>query len=343
MAIPRTTILQVPNPDIPGNRKKFRVQYGWRGDHKSVYSYTTVLESVHGFCRNPLTDARTGYDAGNAPGGFVIPASKAQAAYNQAYGVWQYKARGASAQLGATLGEYSQSSRMVKSRATQLLNLTKYVYRRYKGKYKKSRRFRVRYPDFADYWLEYSFGWAPLIGDLHGAYKTLCEPIPEKSAYGGGGCVHEGKTGTGNPRHSYSYQYRVGVFGKIVIVNPNVALLAQLGLLNPAAVAWELVRWSFVVDWLTDMGGWISSWSDSFGVEYKDTGVKKIQYGSTSQTWTALVGTCRSNSLVATRDPGIPPLPLPNLAVLRNIGDSLTRAANAISLTVQLITSKRRG
>lgn len=339
MATPRKTLLQIPNPDVPGSRLKFRQQDGWRGDKKSCYPYSTVFEVVHGVCRNPLTGVMTAYDAGNAPGNFQIPASKAQSTYNQAYSRAMKKAKGVTAQVGATLGEYGQSSRMVKNAAEALLYTTKSLLGMFIRQKRRHRRKRAA-QSFADFWLENSFGWAPLFGTMYDAMMALSAPVEPKSFYGSATCFHEGKTAGMNPRHSYSYVYRVAIFGDIHISNPNVALANNLGLVNPAAIAWELVRFSFVLDWMFDIGAWINSWTENWGFEISNSGVSKIQFGSMTQTWTALLGQSRSNSLVATRDTGIA-MPLPNLDVLRNIGDNLNRAANALALTTQILLKKR--
>lgn len=44
--------------------------------------------------------------------------------------------------------------------------------------------------------------------------------------------------------------------------------LNQLGLTNPVEVVWELVPYSFVVDWFLDVGGWVSSLSAAVGVTF---------------------------------------------------------------------------
>lgn len=339
MPTPRTRYRDSYHPQVPFFRNLARIQSGWDGDHKTVYPYSTVFEVVKGTCYNPFSNTYTAYDAGNAPGSFQIPSHKLQSSYNRAYGAFNGRARGAIASLGATLGEYSQTSRMVKGRAISLYDFSSKLLRRYnRNKRRKPPSWRKRFRSFADYWLEYSFGWSPLFGDMYSAMKVLCGNPDPVTCFGTGSAFHEGESGGGNPRHSFFYQYTVKVFGTLRVSNPNYAFANNLGLANPAAVAWELVPWSFVVDWMTDMGSWIGSWTDGFGFELLASGVSKKQIGTTVQTWDSLLGQSKSTSVVAERLPGVS-LPLPNLDILENVGKNLKRAANAIALTTQLVLS----
>jgi hypothetical protein len=341
MAIPRNILIEVPNPLVPGFRSKRRVQNGFYGDHKSVYAYDSTFEVVSGNCRNPFTGTYTAYDAGNAPGTFVIPESKQQSTYNKAYGRFQGKARGAMAQIGATLGEYHQTSKMVKNRSLALYDSTLGIFRKWERlskRYGKGKGKRFIPKKFADYWLEYSFGWSPFFGDLYNGMKSLCNETDPQRTRASAACFHEGTQGGGNPKHVFFYQYKVLVFGELTITNPNLALANNLGIVNPFSVAWELVPYSFVADWMFDIGGFINSWSDSFGFELRKCGVSQIQFGSTTQSWTVLTGQSKSTSVISKRVTSVS-LPLPNLDVLRNIGGNLKRAANAIALTVQLVST----
>lgn len=47
--------------------------------------------------------------------------------------------------------------------------------------------------------------------------------------------------------------------------DPKVALFSSLGLINPASIAWEVMRYSFVVDWFLPIGPWLNSWTADAG------------------------------------------------------------------------------
>jgi len=63
--------------------------------------------------------------------------------------------------------------------------------------------------------------------------------------------------------------------------------LAQLGISNPLLIAWELMPWSFVIDWLLPVGNWISSLDATQGLDFVD-GYRSVRIRSNrsdTQTW----------------------------------------------------------
>lgn len=55
------------------------------------------------------------------------------------------------------------------------------------------------------------------------------------------------------------------------VENPNLHRATTLGLTNPAAIAWELVPFSFVVDWFIPIGNFLNSWTDFLGLRFEDS------------------------------------------------------------------------
>lgn len=332
---PRNRFTQYPNPLVPTARSFFWRQDGWNSDFKTeCLRYSTVKERVFGECHNPFNNTYTAYDAGNSPGSFAIPGYRAQSTYNSAYERFVSRARGGdSAQLGVALGEFRSTARMMDGAAHRLLKTAKQLDFRYRKSLALRRRFRT----FADYWLEWSFGWAPLFGDLYRGARRLSQEPPPIRAFGAATSNYSDTSGSGNPRHVRSFRYTVRVFGEVHVTNPSLALATDLGLTNPATVAWELVRFSFVVDWMTDMGSFLSGYTDFFGRTLYNAGWSRVQFGVSNQTWAIMTGKSKSVSLVSQRQTGIA-LPLPNLDIRKNIGKSLKRAANALALTTQIIT-----
>ena len=54
------------------------------------------------------------------------------------------------------------------------------------------------------------------------------------------------------------------------ITNPNTALLTQLGLTNPLLVAWDIIPFSFVVDWFIPVSTYLKRYNDMAGFSYVD-------------------------------------------------------------------------
>ena len=53
----------------------------------------------------------------------------------------------------------------------------------------------------------------------------------------------------------------------MVISSPNSLKANQLGLVNPASVAWELIPFSFLVDWFLPVGKFLESYTDTVGMQ----------------------------------------------------------------------------
>jgi hypothetical protein len=129
----------------------------------------------------------------------------------------------------------------------------------------------------ADLWLEWHWGWVPLMQDIHDGCEILSEPLPvlqkihvsSRAAY-----LQEILTvvDTGYVKYEmgglFSCITRIGGYAKLV--SPSVGLADQLGLINPVGVAWELVPFSFFVDRIVDIGGFIDSYTDTLGWELSE-------------------------------------------------------------------------
>lgn len=50
--------------------------------------------------------------------------------------------------------------------------------------------------------------------------------------------------------------------------SPQMPNFSALGLTNPAQLAWELVPFSFVLDWLLPIGNWLSTWDATVGMSF---------------------------------------------------------------------------
>lgn len=232
------------------------------------------------------TESPTGYiDASNSraynfcsgPSGHRVK----EIASNQARERWveAYK-EGAKASLGTTLAEWEQSRDMIVNRASQIIKSMRAVRRAdFIGaavalgckKPPGLKQWR-RYPKgAANVWLEYHFGWAPLIADIGDAVNVLQSPRPSNRFFGKGSYTDREFF----PRGSYDWTYdmtmssRVMISSWVEVSNPNLHRANQLGLVNPAVIAWELVPFSFVVDWFLPVGKFLDSFTDQVGYNIK--------------------------------------------------------------------------
>lgn len=123
-----------------------------------------------------------------------------------------------------------------------------------------------------------------------------------------------------------------------MVVNPNESLMQSLGLVNPLSVAWDLVPWSFVIDWFTGIGTFLGGLTDMYGLlvvnpyssYLSKCRVRHENYSGSYYGWARLNYTTWAT---ARRDKLS--IPLPYRPYLANFGNSQKRAANAASLLIQ--------
>lgn len=128
-------------------------------------------------------------------------------------------------------------------------------------------------------WLEYSYGWKPLVTDIFEAAKVLSGPIYEQWIHEKAGedwtqTYIEVNASPFDHHTTLSQDVVVRLFARVGAVvscdNPNLQALKNAGLTNPASWAWELIPFSFVVDWFYDVGGFIESLDDTLGLTVTD-------------------------------------------------------------------------
>lgn len=212
-----------------------------------------------------------------------------ESAYTDVIGKARERLRGeisSTAQWGTNLAEYQQALTMMTDRLHQVGGLLKSLIRGdfvtfsailanagnplKRGKFATGR-------SIADTWLEFSFGWKPLVQDVFNAVDILQNPIKANRPIGTASDTwfYQRQVGLypGHP-NGYTLERSTGkIFAKmgceVEISNPNLYLANQLGLTNPALIVWELIPFSFVVDWFTNVGQFLGQGSDFYGLSVK--------------------------------------------------------------------------
>lgn len=121
--------------------------------------------------------------------------------------------------------------------------------------------------------LEYSFGWAPLVSDIASAIETLRDGhFRSGRARVQSQFVDFEKSMVGSMSVKEIWRTTVGIrMGwQLTVDHPSIALLNQLGLLNPLQTAWELAPWSFVFDYFLNVNDVISSMTALAGCTIHD-------------------------------------------------------------------------
>lgn len=126
----------------------------------------------------------------------------------------------------------------------------------------------------SSHWLEYVYGWRPLLQDCYDAAELLAEQIN----------TYEGPEGelrtTASVRSPFKFRGSVpsGAEGGVILQNRDDlhactarirvhyrldsearSLLNKTGISNPLLLAWELLPYSFVVDWFVPVGTYLES------------------------------------------------------------------------------------
>lgn len=191
--------------------------------------------------------------------------------------------------VGQALAESRQSLDLITTSATRL-------YRAYSAArrldWRKAQdtlglsRTRLRHRNSAQNgWLELHYGWLPLVNDVYGAVDALTSPkrgtgmtlvarsrmVKEKQVSDTRLVYNPtGRTDYGIYDATFVDTYRselkTSLWYRLDL--PEVADLSQLGLLNPAVVAWELVPFSFLVDWMVPVGNYLNALDASIGMTY---------------------------------------------------------------------------
>lgn len=207
--------------------------------------------------------------------------------------------------------------------------------------------------NYANAWLEYHFGWEPLIKDIGNSVDILQQPVP-------GGIVSvKGRKIEIDERlfqaiNSSFKEYalrelkgyvRAKAGAEFYVKDSDAYLANRMGFVSPLGVVWELIPYSFVVDWFSTVGDFLNQWTDFVGLEVRNPwygytmhiGSSRYEYHYT--TGGILHGQeVLQTGLYSRRILGIPGVTLKMRPPKRL---SVVRAATAISLLVKFLKNPR--
>lgn len=208
--------------------------------------------------------------------------------------------------------------------------------------------------NLANYWLEYSYGWRPLVSDIYGSMETLARTYYEKrptvvrvrslqskiwkdytlffdSNYG----MQEILTANNLESTSYVVEF--------VEDSSFCQAMSSVGLTNPALLAWELIPYSFVIDWIVPVGNYLGNLDATVGLSFvRGTKTIRQDFEGTS-TWKKYKAPLNANYLQTgmgrsfyssskTRSV-LTSFPLPVLEINPHIG--VSRALSGLALLTQ--------
>lgn len=137
---------------------------------------------------------------------------------------------------------------------------------------------------FSQLWLEYRYGLLPLIGDVQAAmlaWKQYVSRNPENvcrvsasrtmKSVNKRSVVYASNPGSSSVRTRYFYENvkttcRMGLYYRMG--SNMLTALSGLGLTNPVALAWDLMPFSFLVDWVLPIGPALQAFSAFEGLTF---------------------------------------------------------------------------
>lgn len=293
MALSSRYILSYAYPSRT-NVQVYQSKYGWRTKPKASTPtpYTSEIGVLLSRVSNqspPVFDLRSApalstmqqaINSGSGPAGTAL-----SSAYNRAYSKLM-ACRSGQAENLTSIVELNSSLTMITQRARSLGNaylaLRKGNFRKFvrelsltpdqiKPRHRTTRWTKPKYA--ANLWLEYWFGWAPAIGDIFTSLEVMQNFQPYKQkAVGRGAAVYSYRdvsTAWGRrvvTDHKIKLHVRMEFMWRVD--NPNTWLLARLGLLNPALTAFQVIPFSWLLNWVLNVEQYLSSWSDNFGATW---------------------------------------------------------------------------
>lgn len=135
--------------------------------------------------------------------------------------------------------------------------------------------------------LAFEFGVLPLLSDAASLGKLIAqwETSDGDLVFRVNGHIPVNFPIGGNVNYTFSGICEISYVVKVDVDFGAARYLSQLGLINPLEIAWEVMPWSFVVDWFLPVQTWIESMSSQTGLRFK-TGTRKIR----------LLGSCSTGS-----------------------------------------------
>lgn len=196
-----------------------------------------------------------------------------------------------SLQAQVSLGELKESIGMIQDRSKKIANgIENYFSTLRKRRGRLSRAAIVKM--LADSWLEYSFGWKPLVADIDGAAKALAKSQYQRPARqfvrftASGNASQSGQPTSQSFAGNYTVtrisqrrksEVFVKYYGIVDAPSDRNYILKQFGWTwdDFVPTVWELIPYSFLVDYFSNVGEIIQAFSyGSCGTRWVSRGIK---------------------------------------------------------------------
>lgn len=183
--------------------------------------------------------------------------------------------------LGNFAAEAHKTFAMVASNARTIAELVLRFRRNFPKDFEFVRQYqgvlpRHRWCELPRRWLELQYGWRPLMSDIMGSMRHLQKrgrfnlPYVTVRASVSDRVTTEMGATNGYVTRAVTLNHEQAVHTTLIYgaEGPQLAELSSLGLVNPAEIIWEILPYSFVVDWFLPIGPWLSSLTGDIGYHF---------------------------------------------------------------------------
>lgn len=267
--------------------------------------------------------------------------------------------------FGVAFGEYKETADMISSAATRIAKSVRgfrsknprewgQVVRNQLGQAVNGRgKSSPRGRGIPNSWLELQYGWNPMMQDVKSAAAQLSgdasgghpfrvhvtsQASSDLTATSWGKTTDATQSGLLKSRTGKQFCF---VRLDYELQSPLLATLSSLGLTNPAEIVWELLPYSFVVDWFFPFGGWLGALDADFGWKFlAGTNTVGFRYRIVgegtrdrhlSSSWSYSGLAASTQNVISFQRSVYPSSPRPGLPTVKN-PLSAGHVANALSL-----------
>jgi hypothetical protein len=141
-----------------------------------------------------------------------------------------------------------------------------------------SRGIKRRYGGIPEQWLALQYGWKPLLSDVYGSCEELARTLVGRNcdayeAIGTGKGAVSGSsyvTTVDTPDFEVYWDLRSQSKACVTyqVLSEGASFLDRTGITNPLLLGWELLPWSFVVDWFYPVGTFLENLNFSSGLGF---------------------------------------------------------------------------
>jgi hypothetical protein len=217
-----------------------------------------------------------------------------QDATNKAYAKFVEEVQD-SAEMAVNLAERKQAMQMMGSRLVQLATFARHLKRldfRAAAKAlsvpsgKIPVGLKAHAKAFGSNFLEFHFGWEPAVKDIYNAIDILQRTwVPPKIRVREAVKNRHVYSDTATHLDTITAKVWVTLAAEIKVTNPNLWRANQLGLVNPATFAVELIPLSFLLDWFVNVSQFLNSFTDFLGIDIINPRTTTVQYAIRENRW----------------------------------------------------------